>query len=276
MPASSPSVDAELVALDVQHRDARIVAVVQRLHVYRAERDQPCAFGLKCGEALFAHEPGADPHTGRTCRRSPTSPAPSQSPLGSRKTSSSRAATGAGRPQRARRYRDSQRTFAMSTGSGRPAHSNSQPTARQACPVARACNAAASPPTAGEQDHCVHRTRPANRNRRRPAHARSANSRCLLAADSHGAARVQPDAVSGPTGHPESNVRRQPQAPSRCRDLRLHPKRSGRGLTPSPRPATKLDRRLPKVMFGAVRLRPASGRGRAAGRSRRRDGSAPC
>lgn len=31
-----------------------------------------------------------------------------------------------------------------------------------------------------------------------------------------------------------------------------------------------------KVKFGAVRLRPASGRGRAAGRSRRRDGSAPC
>ncbi len=31
-----------------------------------------------------------------------------------------------------------------------------------------------------------------------------------------------------------------------------------------------------EVMFGAVRLRPASGRGRAAGKSQRRDGSAPC
>ena len=30
--------------------------------MYRAERDQSCAFGLKRGQALFAHEPGADPH----------------------------------------------------------------------------------------------------------------------------------------------------------------------------------------------------------------------
>lgn len=57
-----PSVDTELVALDVQHRDARIVAVVQRLHVYCAKRDQPCAFGLKRGEALSTYESGADPH----------------------------------------------------------------------------------------------------------------------------------------------------------------------------------------------------------------------
>jgi len=28
----------------------------------RAERDQSCAFGLKCGQALFTHEPDADPH----------------------------------------------------------------------------------------------------------------------------------------------------------------------------------------------------------------------
>jgi hypothetical protein len=56
------SVDTELVALDVLHRDARIIAVIQRSHVYRAERDQSCAFGLKCGEALFTHESGADPH----------------------------------------------------------------------------------------------------------------------------------------------------------------------------------------------------------------------
>jgi len=34
----------------------------QESHAYRAERDQSCAFGLKCGQALFTHEPGADPH----------------------------------------------------------------------------------------------------------------------------------------------------------------------------------------------------------------------
>jgi hypothetical protein len=57
-----PSVDTELVALDVLHRDARIIAVIQRSHVYRAERDQSCALGLKCGEALFTYESGANPH----------------------------------------------------------------------------------------------------------------------------------------------------------------------------------------------------------------------
>ena len=31
-------------------------------HEYRVEGDQPCAFGLKCGQALFTHEPAADPH----------------------------------------------------------------------------------------------------------------------------------------------------------------------------------------------------------------------
>src|SRR4051794_680177 len=56
------SIDTELVALDVQHRDAGIVAVIQRLHVYRTERDQSRAFGLKRGEALLTHESGADPH----------------------------------------------------------------------------------------------------------------------------------------------------------------------------------------------------------------------
>ncbi len=30
--------------------------------MYCAERDQSCAFGLKCGEALFTYESGADPH----------------------------------------------------------------------------------------------------------------------------------------------------------------------------------------------------------------------
>jgi hypothetical protein len=56
------SVETELVALDVQHRDARIIAVIQRSHVYRPERDQPCALGLKYREALFTHESGGDPH----------------------------------------------------------------------------------------------------------------------------------------------------------------------------------------------------------------------
>lgn len=56
------SVDTELVALDVQHRDARIIAVIQRLHVNCAKRDQSCAFGLKYGEAFRTHESGADPH----------------------------------------------------------------------------------------------------------------------------------------------------------------------------------------------------------------------
>jgi hypothetical protein len=30
--------------------------------VYRAEWDQSRTFGLKCGEARFTHETGADPH----------------------------------------------------------------------------------------------------------------------------------------------------------------------------------------------------------------------
>jgi hypothetical protein len=32
------------------------------LDPYRAERDQSCALGFERGEALFTHEPGADPH----------------------------------------------------------------------------------------------------------------------------------------------------------------------------------------------------------------------
>ncbi len=58
------SVEIELVALDVLHHDARLVIAIgrQQPHAYRAERDQPCAFGLKCGQALFTHEPGTDPH----------------------------------------------------------------------------------------------------------------------------------------------------------------------------------------------------------------------
>jgi hypothetical protein len=58
------SVETELVALDVLHHEARLVVAIgrQQSHAYRAERDQSCAFDLKCGQALFTHEPGADPH----------------------------------------------------------------------------------------------------------------------------------------------------------------------------------------------------------------------
>lgn len=63
-PLGGCSVEAELVALDVLHHDARLIVVIgkQQSHAYRAERDQPCALGLERGEALFTHEPGADPH----------------------------------------------------------------------------------------------------------------------------------------------------------------------------------------------------------------------
>ena len=50
--------------LDVLHNDARLVDAIGKQYAlaYRAERDQSCAFGLECGEPLFTHEPGADPH----------------------------------------------------------------------------------------------------------------------------------------------------------------------------------------------------------------------
>jgi Tol biopolymer transport system component len=56
------SVKTELVALDVLHHQARLVLLIggQQPHAYRAERDQSCAFGLECGEALITHKPGAD------------------------------------------------------------------------------------------------------------------------------------------------------------------------------------------------------------------------
>lgn len=58
------SVEAELVALDVLHHEARLVDAIgtQQSHAYRAERGQSCAFSLKCGQAFLTHEPGADPH----------------------------------------------------------------------------------------------------------------------------------------------------------------------------------------------------------------------
>ncbi|BCB88163.1 hypothetical protein Psuf_054760 [Phytohabitans suffuscus] len=40
----------------------RVPKAGQRSHADRAERDQACAFGLKCGHALFTHQAGADPH----------------------------------------------------------------------------------------------------------------------------------------------------------------------------------------------------------------------
>src|SRR2546430_2208892 len=61
---SRVSVETELVALDVLHHQARLVDAIgeQQSHAYRAEREQSCAFGLERGQALFTHEPGADPH----------------------------------------------------------------------------------------------------------------------------------------------------------------------------------------------------------------------
>jgi hypothetical protein len=58
------SVETELVALDVLHHEARLVVAIggQQSHAYRPERDQSCALGLKCGQALFTYEPGTDPH----------------------------------------------------------------------------------------------------------------------------------------------------------------------------------------------------------------------
>ena len=58
------SVKIELVALDVLHHQARLVVIIgrQQPHAYRAQLQQSCTFGLECGQALFTHEPGADPH----------------------------------------------------------------------------------------------------------------------------------------------------------------------------------------------------------------------
>ncbi len=49
--AEAGSVEAELVALDVLHHEARLVVVIggQQSHAYCAQRDQPCAFGLQGG-----------------------------------------------------------------------------------------------------------------------------------------------------------------------------------------------------------------------------------
>ena len=58
------SIEAELVALDILHHEARLVVLVgkQQAHAYGAERDQSGALGLEGGQALLTHEPGPDPH----------------------------------------------------------------------------------------------------------------------------------------------------------------------------------------------------------------------
>jgi len=61
-PSAASSVETELVVFDVLHHDARVGAVIQQSHAGRPERDQPCALGLECGQSLFTHEPGSDPH----------------------------------------------------------------------------------------------------------------------------------------------------------------------------------------------------------------------
>src|SRR6476661_9614304 len=57
------SVEAELVALDVLHDDARLVEAIgaHQSFAHRAERDESCALGLERGQALLAHEAGAHP-----------------------------------------------------------------------------------------------------------------------------------------------------------------------------------------------------------------------
>ncbi len=54
---SRPSVEAELVALDVLHHEARLVEAVgtQQSHACCAERYQSCALGLEGGQAFFTH-----------------------------------------------------------------------------------------------------------------------------------------------------------------------------------------------------------------------------
>jgi hypothetical protein len=56
------SVDAEFVAFDVQHGNAGVGAVVERLYMDGAEPEQSGTFGLEYGEAFGAGESGADSH----------------------------------------------------------------------------------------------------------------------------------------------------------------------------------------------------------------------
>src|SRR4051794_33084178 len=58
----SSSVEAELVAFDVLHNEARLVEAVgdQQLHARRAKRDQSGAFGFERGHAFVTDEPSAN------------------------------------------------------------------------------------------------------------------------------------------------------------------------------------------------------------------------
>ena len=58
-PTHGSSVEAELVALDVLHHQARLVVLVgqQELHAYGAQRLQPRALGLEGGQALLPTSP---------------------------------------------------------------------------------------------------------------------------------------------------------------------------------------------------------------------------
>ena len=55
-------VETEFVVSDVLRDDARLVDAIGRQETYpfRAERQQSCAFGLECGQAFVAYEPGPD------------------------------------------------------------------------------------------------------------------------------------------------------------------------------------------------------------------------
>src|SRR5581483_7754823 len=55
------SVEAELVALDVLHHDARLLDAIgrQQPHASCAQPDQSGALGLECRQALVTHQPGA-------------------------------------------------------------------------------------------------------------------------------------------------------------------------------------------------------------------------
>ena len=46
----------------ITRHDSSSPSARQESHAHRAQRDQSCALCLECGQALFAHEPGADPH----------------------------------------------------------------------------------------------------------------------------------------------------------------------------------------------------------------------
>src|SRR4051794_20697116 len=58
------SVEAELVALDIEHRDAGLVVAIGDLLLEdrRTERDQPFGLGPEGGQPLVSDQPGAGPY----------------------------------------------------------------------------------------------------------------------------------------------------------------------------------------------------------------------